>query len=97
MCVCVGRGLPSRPCRFTARKERHSSAVTTEFDVLGGVLYDGSGLTLMCLVGCIYVYPCNLTDKPASQSVNQVLNYTMSHPRRRYRRALQSFVSCVAM
>jgi len=67
--MCVW--LPSRPGRFTAREERRSSTVTPEFDVFGGVLYDGSVLTLLCVVGCIYVHPYNLTHKPVSQSVSQ--------------------------
>ena len=67
MDVCVW--LPSRPCYFTARKERRFSTVTPEFDVFDGVLYDGSGLSLLCFVGCICVHPCNLTDTPAIQTV----------------------------
>jgi len=67
MDMCVW--LPTRSGRFTARKERQFSTVTPEFVVFGGVLYYGSGLNLLCLVGCIYVYQWNLTHKRVSQSV----------------------------
>ena len=52
VCVCVC-GYLHVPVAFTARKEFPFSTVTSEFDVFGGVLYYGSGLTLLRLVGCI--------------------------------------------